>query len=370
MKIVVATTTGFHLRHLAREWIAAGHDVTYMTYLPNFRIRRDRIALERSRSFFWRLAPDSIHALNRRWPSRQRRATQEMLRRADEAYAAALPPCDVLVALSAMADKCARVARSRYGARVVIERGSTHVLKQSALVADGADSLPPEYVARELTSYEVADIVALPSSHAVESFVEQGFSRPRLFKNIYGVDLQIFQSTPKPPGPLRLLFVGQWSTRKGCDALVEILRRRPDLSLTHVGLPVDLGLPQLANFKSLGHRTHPELSALMASHHMLLLPSREDGFGMVLIEALACGLPVIASTRTGAPDLAEIVADREAIVLVAPADPEALLEGVESATRYVERQKGMREILTPSDRRNLSWTAYAKRYHDFLSELR
>ncbi|MCI4679538.1 glycosyltransferase family 4 protein [Rhodoblastus acidophilus] len=367
MRIAIATTSGFHLRHLARELIASGHEVAYLTYLPPFRNRRDGIPAVHARSYFWRLLPWSAAALFRHAHRLQARGVQKLFRRADALYAVDLPPCDIFIGLSALADASARAAREKYRAKIVIERGSRHVASQNELlVAGGGQRLSAHYVARELTSYERADYIALPSDHAVESFVERGFARQRLFKNSYGVDLARFAPTPRPPGPARLLFVGQWSHRKGCDVLAEVLRRNPDLHLTHIGTAHDLSFPALPNFTTLGHKPHPELHAEMARRHMLLLPSREDGFGMVLTEALATGLPVIGSTRTGAPDLRELIANRESVIVVPPADAGALATAIRRMENFIARQPEDRAILTEKDKSNLSWAAYARRYSAFL----
>jgi glycosyltransferase involved in cell wall biosynthesis len=370
LRIVIATTSGFHLRHLARELVAMGRDVTYMSYLPVFRIRHDRIPLERARSYFLKLQPWSTAALFRYLPSLQQQAVEAIFKRTDQAFARDLPGCDIFIGQSAMAVESARVARRKYGAKVILERGSRHVLSQDKLLSEGGGSqLSATYIERELAGYEAADYIALPSTHAVASFVEHGFDATRLFKNPYGVDFATFAPSHRPEGPIRALFVGGWSYQKGCDILVAALRCNPDVSVTHVGTRGDLDFPRLRNFKTLGHKTHRKLSEVMARHHILLLPSRQDGFGMVLAEALASGLPVIGSSMTGASDLKELIANKSAIKIVVPADADALVDAIREMTGFVQRQPADRRILTEEDKFNLSWAAYAKRYDAFLHSL-
>lgn len=369
MKIVIATTRGFHLRHLARELIAMGRNVIYMTYLPKFRIRSDGIPLDCAKSYFWRLQPWSTGALSRHLPF-QGCAVEAMFKLTDDAFTRDLPPCDIFIGLSAMAVESARVARQKYGAKVILERGSRHVLSQNELISvGGRPPLSATYIERELAGYEVADYIALPSAHAVESFVERGFDPARLFKNPYGVDFGTFASSPRPEGPMRLLFIGGWTFQKGCDVLANALSANPDLSLTHVGMRGDLDFPNLANFTSLGHKTHREMGDVMAHHHVLLLPSRQDGFGMVLVEALASGLAVIGSSMTGAPDLKELIANKDAVKVVEPADVHALVVAIREMADFVWRQPAGREILTEEDKANLSWAAYARRYDAFLRSI-
>jgi len=370
MRIVVATTRGFHLGHLARELIAMGRDVTYLTYLPAFRIMRDGIPLKRARSYFLKLQPWSTAALFRHAPSLQRRAVESLFKLADEAFADDLPPCDVFIGLSSMTVKSALVAREKYRAKVILDRGSRHVLSQRELLSGGGGrAVSAVSIERELAGYDAVDYIALPSQHAVESFLERGFAPERLFKNSYGVDFGAFAPSRRPGGPMRLLFVGNWSYQKGCDILASALSANPDWSLSHVGARGDLEFPTLANFASLGHKTHPELREVMTQHHVLVLPSRQDGFGMVLLEALACGLPVIGSAMTGAPDVKARIADKEAVKVVKPADADGLVAAIRDMAAFVERQRADRKLLTEDDRAHFSWAAYARRYDAFLRSI-
>jgi glycosyltransferase involved in cell wall biosynthesis len=369
MRIVIVTTRGFHLRHLARELIAMGRDVTYFTYMPKRRIRRDGIPVERARSYFLRLQPWSGAALARPVASLVTYATEALFERADRAYARDLPPCDVVIGLSALTLECARVARARHGAKIVLERGSRHVLSQRELIArDGDPPLSQTYVDRELAGYEIADFIALPSRHACDSFRAQGVDSGRLFYNPYGVDLERFQVRPPPGGPFRMVYVGHWSYRKGCDVLSKMLAAAPDLLLTHVGTQGELPFPSTDRFASLGHRGHDELPQILARHHALVLPSREDGFGMVLTEALAAGLPVIASAMTGGPDLLGMVEAKAAIRIVPPDDPQALANAARETAAWLAR-RGAKASLPDEDRARLSWRAYAKRYDAFLRSI-
>lgn len=52
-----------------------------------------------------------------------------------------------------------------------------------------------------------------------------------------------------------------------------------------------------------GHVAQPRLKEIMSTSHVMVLPSVEDGFGLVMAQAMACGCPVIASQNTGAYDL-------------------------------------------------------------------
>lgn len=371
MKTVVATTTGFHLQRLAVELAKQGENLSYLSYTPKFRMRRDGLQEDWAQSIFTPLLPISAFALMRKFPW-QMQAVESMLVRTDEYVARRLLPSDIFIGLSSMAVTSAARARG-LGARVIIERGSRHILSQNRLVSqDGGKPLSTRYIERELASYEQADFITVLSEHAAESFVEEGFSASKIFICPLGVDLRRFVPTVRPSGPLRLLFVGGWSHQKGVDLLIKAVEQRKDWHLTHVGVMSGAQFPHNnPMFNSLGYRNHAQLSQIMAEHHILVLPSRQDGFGMVLLEALASGLPVVASRMTGGPDIRRVLQNPEWVEIVEPRDADALLRGLdEMATREESAQRsGLRIRLTDRDQTFFSWRGYAERYLTFMKQV-
>ena len=281
--------------------------------------------------------------------------------------AKALPPCDVFVGLSGMAVRSAEVARSKYGAKIIIDRGCRHVLSQNDLAsAGGGACLTDFYIRREVDSYARADYIALPSTHAVESFIERGFADRQLFRNPYGVDFGRFSSAPSPGPPLKLLFVGAWSHQKGADVLSAALDRTSGCTLTHAGMRVDVPYPSGGRFKALGHVPSQRLPEVFAGHHVLVLPSRVDGFGMVLLEALASGLSVIASRMTGGPDIRDAVRRKESVRLVEPGSVDELAAAIQEAAKNVPPKGTARAVLSDAEREHFTWQAYAERYAGFM----
>jgi glycosyltransferase involved in cell wall biosynthesis len=101
-----------------------------------------------------------------------------------------------------------------------------------------------------------------------------------------------------------------------------------------------------------GHVSREELAALYRGAACLVFPSRDEGFGLPLLEAMASGIPVVA-TRAGA--LPEIAGD--AAILVEPGDPVALAGGIERALADRERL-----VAAGLDRaRQFSWADTAER---------
>jgi len=128
----------------------------------------------------------------------------------------------------------------------------------------------------------------------------------------YGVDTDVFTCRRRPPtmnGPLRVAYVGRLTQSKGLVDLLEavrLLRTRSvvvDLySATRAGEEVirlypdiDVRLTVGLSGKTLGEALH--------SSEILAFPSLSEGFGHVVLEGMACGLPVLATTHTCAPDV-------------------------------------------------------------------
>ncbi len=137
------------------------------------------------------------------------------------------------------------------------------------------------------------------------------------------------------PGPLRIVFVGNLIPRKGLHILLQALASLPDQDwlLTVIGSPemdksyaAGLG-DQIAaqgltgRVSLLGTLSPPELAALMRQSQLLAVPSSYEGFGIVYLEAMRFGLPVIAGDAGGPR---EIVSHGGNGFLVPPEDAAAL----------------------------------------------
>lgn len=369
MKITIGTTSGFHLRHLATGLKSLGEDVTYYSYMPKFRHRRDGLSPSWAHSLFLNLVPTAGLALTHRLPSgAQSHFVEEMLQKMDRAIAARLQPCDVYVGLSSMAIESAHKARS-LGAVVIIERGNRHVLSQQELLTcGGGKGLTKRYIERELASYDAADYITVLSEHSRQSFIDRGFSSERIILSPLGVDLGTFTPSPRPDGPLKLLFVGSWIHRKGVDLLVDVVSRN-SWHLTHAGTAPQGEAPNHPRIRSVGPLNHTQLSELMRDHHILVLPSREDGFGMVILEALAGGLPVVASTMTGGPDIKRVLAMPQWIEIVEAGNALDLERAILEMYERQERGPTNRIRLNDLDRDQLSWERYALRYRDTMGAI-
>lgn len=226
-----------------------------------------------------------------------------------------LTECDVLHCLSSFGTAGLRKAR-RAGALTVCDRGSSHISYQDEILAEEFARWRMPYrpideriIERELTEYAESDLIVVPSTFAYRSFVEKGVPPQKLRLVPYGVSLEMFKPAPKSDRVFRVIYVGAMSLQKGLGYLLEAVAGLdlPDFELTLIGsaLPESRGLFErhAGRFKHLGIIPKAELYKFYSQGSVFVLPSVQEGLALVQAQAMACGLPVIATTNTGGEDL-------------------------------------------------------------------
>ncbi|MBM4041594.1 MAG: glycosyltransferase family 4 protein [Planctomycetes bacterium] len=207
-------------------------------------------------------------------------------------------------------------ARAR-GAVTYVERGSAHAAVQARLLEEEHErlGLPKprgmrRLVERCLAEYEITDFVHVPSAFCRQSFLDAGYPAGKVVQSPYGVDLARFVPRPEP-SQFTVLFVGEIGVRKGALDLLEAWAR---LGLSDSRLVLLGGIePAIAArvdeyrrrcaFETPGFST--DMPAAYANASVLALPAIEDGFPLVVLEAMASGRPVIVSENTGSKDAIE-----------------------------------------------------------------
>lgn len=206
---------------------------------------------------------------------------------------------------------------------------------------------------------------------AKDSLVHDYGVSPTLVTVIHpGVDLSLFRPLPRRhSGPLRLLFVGGDFVRKGGLELLEAAKGlHGDVVLdvvTESVVPGASGRPGCRIHSGLTPQS-PELVDLYRNGDVFILPSRGDCFPQAIAEAMACGLPIIASAVGAIPDL---VRDRVTGYLVAPKSPAALREAVLALAASPERRRAMGEQALARARRDHDARRNCNRIFDLMSSL-
>jgi len=174
------------------------------------------------------------------------------------------------------------------------------------------------------------------------------------------------QIATDPARPLRVLFVGVLVQHKGIGYLLDAIDRLGDeVELTLVGrrfqanARVDEACRRWRWFETL---PHSEVLDVMLESDVLVLPSLGEGFGMVVTEAMSCGLPVIVTPNVGASDL--VRDGREGFVTpVCSAD--AIAERLQTLNRDRELLAAMSRNAQATAQEN-SWESYRANFADTL----
>jgi glycosyltransferase involved in cell wall biosynthesis len=181
----------------------------------------------------------------------------------------------------------------------------------------------------------LCDSIVCISRHEMRLGAQAGIPRDRMTQISNGVprETQRSNGTPVewPAGRRRVLFVGRFDRQKGVDALLHAMSRIQVTSFgwfvggSVLGDGAQLNFPP--NVRSAGWLSPAEIAPYYESADVLVVPSRWEGFGLIAVEGMRAGLPVIA-TRVGG--LTEIVEHGVTGLLVEPGNPRALVEAVRS----------------------------------------
>jgi len=229
---------------------------------------------------------------------------------------------------------------------------------------------PPDrgYLERLGEELELADQILVPSSFSLSSHRQEGIPRKKLFCIPLGVDIPASPlDRKKKRKPFRILFVGTISQRKGIKYLLEAVKqlRLPESELVLAG-QID-GDPRPLNpykdfFRHVGFLSREAMREYWESSHVLVLSSIYDALGLVILEAMAHGVPVIVSENTIG---LEAVRDGSDGFVVPIRDVEALKDRI---LRLYENRRLCDEMgQNASERaREFTWEKYGEKLTAFL----
>lgn len=366
MKVCVSVHGRFHAFELAAGLHRRGALSSLLTTYPGFAVARLSGSRLPVTSAWW------LEARRRLLPGN---AVQVALPIRYALFAAQnLPPdADLLVGWSSATLEAIPAAR-QLGMKVVIERGSTHIQHQTDVLNRAYDvchldftETHPITIEREVAEYEAADAIAVPTRFAADTFVARGIPPEKLLIVPYGVDLARFRPATHRPAdqPVRILFVGRVGIRKGVPGLLRAFQPISNMAELHLIGPVEREMQELMKrLPMAGVTVHgavkgERLPEFYAAADIFCLPSLEEGFPLVLLQAMASGLPVVTTPEAGAAD---IMTDGREGVIVPSGDAGALTDALAALVSDAERRQA-----TGSAARALveaggwSWDDYAGR---------
>jgi glycosyltransferase involved in cell wall biosynthesis len=381
MRVAQAVFGVFHNFELGRELDRHGHlDRIYSTW-PWARLKREGLPHSKVETFPWVHTPVTVlerMGLMPRWLSDDLGVWNARL--FDDWTYKRIGECDALIALSGAALKTGQLVQRR-GGKFCCDIGSSHPRFQDRIVREeyarwGVD-LPVNDLrdtVREEEIFAVADSLTVGSSFAAKTYLEAGIPAAKVNVIPLGVRLENFTKTVEPPADtFNVLFAGQISLRKGVPYLLEAFAQlqhgKKRLRLAgHVDASIKnvLGRLPLDDVEFLGIQSPQELAKTMSHSHALVLPSVEDGFGMVMAQAMACGCPIICSTNTGGPDL---IADGMEGFVVPIRDAGVIAERLQELANDPARQRAMGEAALQRVRTLGGWADYGNRWEALLRRL-
>ena len=367
-KVCIGSAGRFHAFDLARQMDRLGHLARLYTAFPRWKV--DSLPQGKVSTFPWLMATST--ALARICRTRLPKEIGWMVTDTFGRWVARrLEPCDVCHCLSSFGLRAHRVARERYGALTVCDRGSSHILYQDEILAEEHAlwkvpyyRIDPRVVEQELQEYEECDLITVPSDFVYRTFVEKGVAKEKLRLVPYGVDLSLFRPVPKRNKTFRVIYVGALSLQKGLPYLLRAIEplRLPGFEVCLIGSlapEIKLVLEKWKGpFRYLGPIPRTELFSYYSQGSVFVLASIQEGLALVQAQAMACGLPIIATTNTGAESL---FSDGREGFIVPIRDPRAIREKI----LYLYEHPDVRDAMAQAARERVQhlggWDDYGNR---------
>lgn len=243
------------------------------------------------------------------------------------------------------------------GVRCILDHATAPRRHEMALVSQEHDRFPEwaardthdpcvdEYHVRQMEEAQQADLIICNSTFASKTLIGEGLDPGKVISVPLGIG-PIDAATPaerSPDDQLHVLYVGGEALRKGVPYLVRALAALSSATIQarFVG---NLGLSKhgVSEVARVGQVTGDVPRSQMTQHYawadVLVLPSVSDTFGLVILEAMAHGVPVIASENTGGPD---VIRDGVDGFVVPIRDSEALAARIDQLAREPDTRKAM-----------------------------
>ena len=190
---------------------------------------------------------------------------------------------------------------------------------------------PAWKIERKEQEIALADHIFVASSFVKNSVVEAGVNPDKISVIPFGAPIDYFQPKPKTDNLFRALFVGRVSPRKGVHYLFQAWQnlRLPEAELLLVGLnefPENYLQQYLEKVRFVPSVPHASLNNYYSSANVLVLPTLVEGMPLVVLEAMACGIPIITTPNSG---IGDIITNGVEGFIIPVRDVEALQEKVE-----------------------------------------
>lgn len=250
----------------------------------------------------------------------------------------------------------------------IMQKGSPADISEGIFDID-KNELPANYFKEE---YLLSSKIVTASSFVKKGLVNQGVPENKIAVIPYGVDSTLFQckNFADQNGPLKILYVGNITEFKGIRTLISAMMhfKKNEVMLTLVGWGADdfKLRNQDLNYDSCqfyGKIAKQKLPEIYRSHDLFIFPSFIDGFGLVILEAMSSGLPVIASKNSAGPDL--ITAYREGFLF----EPFSIVELTRRISFFLENPSAIHAMGLSArlSAESYTWDSYGERWAELIN---
>lgn len=263
------------------------------------------------------------------------------------------------------------------GAITIVERACPHIETQLDLMNEEMQLLSDKteklnsFHEKMIREYEISDYIVVPSTFSANSFIEKGFSPSKIKVVPLCNELSIvMKDTAASKDEFIVLFVGYNVYRKG---LIYLLEAWNELRLPKARLIIRGTMPEKFkhliksdNITVIDHQlSDANLVKLYHNASVFCLPSIDEGFGMVVLEAMAAGLPAIVTENVGAKD---VITEGVEGFIVPIRDKEALKEKI---AFYYENPDAIKEMGLAAHKKAMEYSPlnYGKRIVKLYEEL-
>lgn len=327
LKIAMVVHGRFHAFDLARELINQGQDVVLFTNYPKHIVEKFGIPRQYVRSFL-------LHGIVSRiinWCHEIFKTSdfEELVHRSFSRWAAQAMRSesynfDVIHAFSGIAEEIFLSPHNNDTIKTIV-RGSAHIRVQQQILLEEeersgvvGDRVSEWIIDREEREIQLANLIIVLSSFALKSFIKQGTDPNNIRLLPLGAQLQLFRpeiTTIKERcrrilagEPLRVIMVGTFSFQKGIIDFIKIAAKTNTYcEFKFVGTVTSevesIGLANTHHIEFIPRQPQFELPTMYAWGDIFLFTTLQDGYAVVLSQAQAGGLPILATTNSAAPDL-------------------------------------------------------------------
>lgn len=262
---------------------------------------------------------------------------------------------------------------------VVGEGSSTHILQREKILKEEYKKMDIDIkphniweIKTQLREYDLFDYLLVPSDFAGKSYIEYGFAKEKIIRIPYGVNEMFFEEYQRKKKD-EIIIVGTIGIRKGTHYLLDAYRRLKEkdkkLRLHLIGFfredMREIIKRNIDIIDFIGAIKKRDLPEYFSSVDILVHPSLEEGFGILPLEAMASGLPVILSENTG---VSEIVNDGEDGIVIKAGDAMQIYDKLKFLVEneHVRINMGIR---AKEKARLYTWERYSNEYIEIFTNI-